>query len=199
MGALSKLTAVNRILRANSENPVSSLEADGVSDTDVAVAILDETTIAVQSEGTFFNREYKTLIPDASGMINLADNILDFLPDNEDYSRKVTIRAGKLYDLDNKTYVFSGPISGEATYFYEFEDLPTQIQLWIASSAAREYQARVIGDSGIDANLAKYEMEDRIRGKRWDAMSARPNFISRPRGVNASMIHRRTYDIDVQE
>ena len=182
MGALSKLQAVNRMLRAASELPVNSLDTSGVSDTDVAISILEERSISLQIEGKYWNTETQTLLPDLDGKIALASNVLNVIPVNEWANRNITMRAGFAYDIDENSNVFSDDTDGidfQVVYNLPFADIPTYAQFLIADSAAREYQARVVGDANVDQNLQVFEIQSLIRSKREEAKARRASWIGK--------------------
>ena len=67
MGALSKLEAVNRILRSAGEFPVNTL-ASTSNDTLLAEQVLDEQTLYMNMEGNLQNTVYTTMTPAPSSV-----------------------------------------------------------------------------------------------------------------------------------
>lgn len=159
MGALSRLAAVNRILRSASEAPVSSLTADGVNDVSVAEAVLDETNLWVQLEGLQCNTTVELRNPTTDGFILLPPDTLraDAVEENADMN--VCIRGAglqtRLFDIDNRTFVFSDPVKIEITIGLPFTDLPTPQQFHVCDAAARIYQMQTRGDADMDRIMAE--------------------------------------------
>ena len=151
---LTRLTAVNRMLAAAGEQPVSSLAEDNINDTTIAENILDQTTAEILKNKLYTNTELLDYEPDENGYIYLPVGLLKV--DSTDPLEEVTQRGYapcRLYDLKNNTYVFEDTITLEVTYVVPFEDLPIDVQFAIADRAARYYSAIVTGDTGTLANM----------------------------------------------
>lgn len=179
MGALSELDAVNRILRAASENPVPSLTNDGVADTDLARSILRETSYELQMMGLAFNTEVKTLHPTSNGTIPAAANMLAIDGAEEDEYLDIVIRGDKLYNrtTGENTFTFTDSIKAQIIWYFEWDQIPTPQQYQIADRAAREYQMLVLGDRNTDAFLARKEALSDIRGTAEDIRTRDHNII----------------------
>jgi hypothetical protein len=93
MGALSKLDAVNRILRSAGEYPVSTLSVTGSNDVTIAVQTLDETVLFIQLAGLNNNTEVKNMLPDSSGRIVIPDNVISVDTISTDIHRNVVTRG----------------------------------------------------------------------------------------------------------
>ena len=107
----TELEAVNIMLSAIGEAPVSSLADTSLEDVTVAKNILNETIVDVQSTSYNFNSEYNyQLTPDTDGNINVPANTVYIKASsrgstpNED----VILRGEKVYDRKDQTYVFTG-------------------------------------------------------------------------------------------
>jgi len=152
------LEAVNHMLRAADETPVNTLDSDGVNDTDLAQSILDEKIMETLAEGWTFNTEVQTLTPDSNGYISISTSIIRVDGHGDDYHSKFAIRDNKLWDRDNSTNVFTvDSVELLVTRWLEFEELPLTVRLYIAASAAREYQQAQVNDPNRDARLAEKE------------------------------------------
>ena len=193
MGQLSKLDAVNRMLRAASELPVNSIDESQVSDTGVALSVLNEVNIKFQLEGRTWNTEIMTITPNASGNIVIGSDVLAIRPANDWYYKEFYPRGGKMYDAENNTFDFSTNYSDGVEFqvvsLIGFEDAPTEAQMYIVSMAEREYQARLIGDRDVDSNLAEYEARAQIRSRREEAKTRKGRWIS-----TISPLGRRIHD-----
>ena len=142
MPAFTRLGAINRMLQAAGEQPVNTLVSDGTNDVSLAESVLDDSIKEILSQGLNFNTEVKDLYKDASGQIILSDRILYVTPWGKDMYRKLTQRGNLLYDLSENRTTFPDEefVTVKITYDWPYEDVPTDIQLWIADHAARVYQ-----------------------------------------------------------
>lgn len=142
----TELSAINTMLAAAGESPVSALSSSGLADVAEAKAVLDEQLRLIQSEGWVFNTEYDyPLIPDTEGYIALPQNTLKVDADTT-YSQVDTVQRGlRLYDRKNHTYVFTQSLKGTMVFLLPFEELPQYARHYAIVKAARVYQARVLG------------------------------------------------------
>lgn len=159
MGQLTRLDAVNRILRANGEQPVSSLVTDGTNDTSIAEDVLDETLTQFTVE---FGEEVKVeLTPTSAGKIVLASNILKLDGRDTDANRRLSRRGSYLFDIDNNTDIFTAAVKLRVVYQQDFEDLDPAFQYMIVDEAALIYQADVKGDGEVDQRLQRRAIKSR--------------------------------------
>lgn len=142
-----ELTAINTLLAAAGESPVSSLTTSGLADVAEARAVLDELSREVQSSGWAFNTEYEyPLVPDADGLITLPQNTLRVDADRT-FTQVDTVQRGlRLYDRKNHTYTFTeSRLTGTIVFLLAFDELPETARRYITIKASRVYQARVLG------------------------------------------------------
>ena len=131
MGALSKLDAINRMLRASGEYPVSTLAVTGSNDVSMAIQTLDEITMQCQLTGLNCNTVIETLSPDSNGKIYIPDTVLAVDTVDVDINRNIVQRGRNptyLFDVDENTDVFTTTVKLKITYALPFEDLPTAEQ-----------------------------------------------------------------------
>lgn len=161
--AFTKLDAVNRMLRAAGEQPVSTLVSDSTNDVDIAVQVLDEATMQVLGQGIPENTVKLTLTPTTDGFVYLPSTVLyaDADPDDTTWrDRNVNQRGNRLFDNDNNTFVFTTEtVKVTVKQMLEFNDLPLHTQMYIADMAARQYQMDTKGDPDVDARLAQRVLE----------------------------------------
>lgn len=157
MVGITSLDAVNMMLAAIGEQPVSSLAGEGVPLVATALRKLLQVSRLVQSVGMHCNTEDNvSLEPEAvTGFVYLPNDTLDV--DAHDCNSLVTVRGNRLYDNENHTFVFTAPIAVDIVYLIGFEDLPIQAQNYIATRAAREFQRETIGDTGLNKMLEEDE------------------------------------------
>ena len=145
----TKLEAINTMLDAAGESPVSTLESSGLADVAECQLVLDQVIRSVLEIGWTFNKEEDwDLVPDASGFINLPVNTLSF--DVEQWNTKSssadTVQRGlRLYDKKNHTFVFTETLTGEIVLLLTWDELPQAARSYIMIKAARIYQTRALG------------------------------------------------------
>jgi len=159
--ATTELQAINTMLSFIGEAPVSSITGNIGTDVAVAKNILDETSMSVQSQGWFFNREFEiTMARDTSNKVPLDSNCVQVEASAPyQYLYQYTIRNGYLYDLKNKTDVFTSDPQVDKVLVQQFEHIPEYARRYIVVKASRRFAARYIGASELVklANLDEQE------------------------------------------
>ena len=143
----TKLEAINIMLSAVGESPVSALDGSN-ADAVVAENILDEVNKDVQSRAWHFNTEYDVVLtPDAeTNQITLPTNASRVdLEDVNAGTKDVVERGRKLYDKKAHSYTFTESVKATVAYLFEFVDLPENARRYIAIRAARIFQDRMVG------------------------------------------------------
>jgi hypothetical protein len=151
MAQLTELEAINRILRANGEQPVSSLSTTGTNDTGIAQEMLDQAV-------TQFNIKFgvaveATLTRDSNNRIPLPAEVLQVEGRGQYRDRQMVRRGSFLYDLTNATDIWTVDPTVHVKYQIEFTDLDPAFQYMIVDAVAVEYQADIKGDPEVDARL----------------------------------------------
>lgn len=142
----STLDAVNQMLSCVGGAAVVSLDNDN-PEIAAAVAILEETTRAVLSEGWNFNTEQDyPFAPNNDGFILIPDNLLSFAVSFEKHGSDYLIveRLGKFYNKLNHTYVFAETIYTDVVFGFDFEDCPQPFKEYITARASRVYTSRLV-------------------------------------------------------
>lgn len=192
LNRLSRLQAVNRIIRAAGEQPVNSLTDDGINDTLTAETILDECTlkhlIEMHLETTAFTRTYQ---PDDNGYILLPQNTLsvDAVDPNVHVVQRGTTSI-KLWDIDNDTYVFEEDVEIRVVFGMKFDELPAASQFAIADAAAVEYQMLMQGDALVNQHLSSVALRSNILARQEDSTQKDRSLFSNMR-TNAYWAVRR--------
>jgi hypothetical protein len=176
MGALSKLDAVNRILRASGEYPVSTLSVTGSNDVTLAIQTLDEVTLQCQMTGLNCNTVEKEFLPDIDGRIFIPDDTLAIDTVGTDYGRNIVQRGRTptyLFDVDNNTDIFliGTPLNVRITVSLSFESLPTAEQFEVTDTAARMYQMATVGEMAQDKLLQEIAFMSRAKSRAADMRS----------------------------
>lgn len=146
--------AVNVLLQAIAEAPISDLETTESVEVAGADALLSEITNTVLSEGWHFNREEEwPLSPDINGNIILPTNCLWV---GRAYWRangadiKVVERGRKLYNRQDRTYEFDSPVCVDMVLLLAWEEVPEYARRYITMRAAKQFQGRIQGSATVD-------------------------------------------------
>lgn len=150
----TRIKAVNSILSATGDSPVSSLGAEAGLETLAAEHRLDSDTMEVQGQGWYFNTFDRIYTPDSDGVVELPTNVMSISgPRNSRYS----IRSGQLFDLLNDTNVFTGDVTLTITESLDFDDIPEPARLYIIALASRRYADRQLTDVSLSRQLSNDE------------------------------------------
>jgi hypothetical protein len=153
-----ELAAVNDMLAAIGESPVSSLEGDPNADVANCRRILNQVNREIQSRGWTFNiEEAASLQPDVtSGLIN-------YLPS---YLRMTTSggtayinRGGVVYDRTTLTDIFTDPIEVDLIRLKQYSEMPECFRSYIVAKASRRFNIRFFGAGEIEGSLQEQEAE----------------------------------------
>lgn len=156
----TELQAINTMLSFIGESPVSAITGNIGTDVAVAINILNETSMSIQSQGWYFNREFDvTQNRDSNNKVPLDSNCVQAEASAPyQYLYQFTIRNGFLYDLKNHTDVFTFNPKLDKVLVQQFEHLPEYARQYIVVKAARRFAARYIGANelvklaGLDEN-----------------------------------------------
>lgn len=154
-----ELAAVNDILAAIGEPPVSTLEGDANADVANARRILNKVNRSIQSRGWTFNiEEGITLLPDVfSQMIPYSSDYLSMLS-NGGQSQYVN-RGGYVYDRTARTDRFPNGIVVNLIRLREFDEMPECFRHLIVTKAARQFNSRFFGAPEVDGTLQEEEVD----------------------------------------
>ena len=182
--AAQELPAVNQILAACGQAPVTSLDQ---TNPDVAIAYdtLLETSREVQSEGWSFNKEaHYPMTPDSNNEIKIPNNVLQIDLSISSASDKNAIRKnGKLYDKDHHTDQWTdGDVDCDITWLFDWVDLPRPIQDYITCRAATKTSSRIVGDQSQYQMLQQNEAYMRAMALEYETNQGDYSFFGKPDG-----------------
>jgi len=153
---MTELEAVNVLLTTIGEAPVNTLTGNQVTDVTVAKQVLLEVSREVQSQGWHWNSEHNvTLAPDNNKHILIPADTARI--DAREYN--VVVREGKLFDLNKRTYLFSGTIKADIVYFQDFDVIPEVAKRYITARAARIYSDRLLNSETIHSMTLRDEQK----------------------------------------
>jgi len=154
----TKLSAVNSILGAIGQSPISSLTFEN-PEVAFIFNLLRDSNVDVQSEGWHFNTEYHVEFTPVNNEITIADNILK-LDVSDDWSSReydVINKNGKLYDKLDHTDVWTEKIDLDVIYLYEFEKIPLVFRRYITYRASRMAATQLVANPELVKLLSQQE------------------------------------------
>lgn len=141
---MTELEVLNQMLGTLGEAPLQDADEEH-SLLPAAKQRLANTILRVVARGWWFNREVVTLHPDPnSGFVYVPDDVAALDPDDTD--SRLTMRGRRLYDPSNATYDIGESVIVRILRVLDFEDLPINAQLLVASSAVRAFNLDYDGD-----------------------------------------------------
>jgi hypothetical protein len=182
----TKLEAVNTLLAAIGESPVTSLTNPTGVDVVSAVQVLDDISRTVQLEGWLFNTEHDfPLSRDGEDNITVPLNALKVdITKNRFGQTDPVLRGQRVYDRYNHTYVFSEDLKAKVVFAFEYEELPETARNYITYRAARKYQQTSFGSDVLNAFNERDEMIARARFVDDQAEDEDLNFLRDTPGLN---------------
>jgi len=169
---ITKLDAVNQLLRGIGKAPANTLEGPTSRWTRLAEDQVDETSRTVQLEGWGFNTQYDYIlsVQAETGFITAPPNVARFQVKNEPW---IILRGERLYDRKEQTFVFERAVEGMALLVFEFDELPESAKDYIAAKGARVMFETHVQDQ---APQAITEKEVRTRATLTDRDTNEANF-----------------------
>tara|TARA_B100002019_G_scaffold139326_2_gene120021 strand:+ start:17226 stop:17810 length:585 start_codon:yes stop_codon:yes gene_type:complete len=156
MAGTTQLDAVNTMLSAIGEAPVSSLSS-GLLEAEVAETILNTVDREVQSMGWHFNTELnKAYAQDSNGEIILGTDVLRADATQKVDSRDLVQRGLKMYDRVNNTFTINADTALDVVVQLNFDDLPEVAKRYVVMRATRIFQDRIVGSN----TLHDFQMRD---------------------------------------
>lgn len=178
---MTEVEAVNEMLAACNESPISSLDGALPSIASRARSCLSRVSRQVQLTGWTFNTDRNvTLSRDGDDQIPLASNVLTVEVDTKSITQTDPVLLdGKMWDRWNQTYVFSADLTAfKIVYFRSWSLLPFAAQNYITRRAARLFQDEIYGASDLRASASKEELEALSQLRRAHSRERRPNMIT---------------------
>ena len=156
MAGTTQLDAVNTMLSAIGEAPVSSLSS-GLLEAEVAETILNTVDREVQSMGWHFNTELnKSYAQDSNGEIILGADVLRADATQKVDSKDLVQRGLKMYDRVNNTFTINAEAALDVVVQLDFDDLPEVAKRYVVMRATRIFQDRIVGSN----TLHDFQMRD---------------------------------------
>jgi len=155
----SQLEAVNSMLAAVGEAPVSTLLGELTANIQIAVDLLRNTSRKVQLTGWNFNTEEDfELSVDANGKIPIPGNALEVDITEENGSIDPIMMGDFIYDKKNHTFTFTSSVKCTIVFFRAWDEMPESARNYIKVKAARIYQDQTVGSQ----EHHQYSQQDEI-------------------------------------
>jgi len=176
----SKIEAVNIMLSAIGESPVSSLNNPSLVDVSLAESILDETSVDIQTQGLHCNTEINyPLTANVNGEIIVPTNCVRIDTTETSADIDVTQRGNRLYDREERSFTsFTGTLRVEMVLLLDFEDLPQHVRRYTTVKAARRFQGRYIGSESLGGFTEIDEREAMVQFERAEKLNEDNNILS---------------------
>jgi hypothetical protein len=182
---LTELNAVNSVLAAIGQSPVTTLDYEN-PETSFVYNLIQECSRDVQDEGWVFNREeYYPLTPDQNKFITLPANVLRMDVSENDVYRTIDVikRDGKLYDKLHHTFEFRNPLYMDIVWLFPLTDLPSVFQRYITSRASVRAAIQMIDNAQLSQLLQVQENTCRAACMEYEANQGDYNFMGFPPGT----------------
>lgn len=159
----TELSAVNFMLAAVGEAPITNLEAD-LAESEIARSTLEATSREVQSRGWSWNTQRNREMPLASnGEILLPVNtlkvdVVDSYSGRTNPNKRVAARKNKLYDLLERTFVFDEKQNLDLVLGLDFDDITESARNYIKLFATSRYMQTVLG-SDVDMQAMQQQAQ----------------------------------------
>ena len=182
----TELSAVNSILGSIGQSPITQLKdtTGALISTNPEISfihnLLVETTKDVLNEGWHFNTEYGIKIsPDANKQISIPSSYLRYDVHDGQTSRLLDVvkRGDKLYDKVKHTFEFENDVLVDATYLYNFEDIPSAFQRYIIAKASTRAATQLVGDQNLARLLQQQEAITRAIVMEYDTQQGDHSFF----------------------
>ena len=164
--AMTELEAVNVLLTTIGEQPINSFSGNQTTDVTIARQVLTEVSREVQSQGWHFNTEPEvSLVPDSTNKHIIVP--IDVARIDSKY-KNVVIRSGKLFDVEERTYVFEHNLKCDIIYFHDFLDLPHPAKKYITTRAARIFSDRSLNSESMHRMISQDERTALVNLKEYE-------------------------------
>jgi len=175
----TELDAVNLMLRAIGESRVLTLEDATHEDAADALELLRHHNMTVQEQGWRFNARVNVLLTrDGSNNINVPTNTLRIETTGDSSNVAASYIDGKLFDLENNTFVWSQNLYCTYVLHYDFSKIPQSARNYIVQCAGLEYVGNEAAASGRATFTEKRKYEALAALRRSESLIRRPNMLT---------------------
>lgn len=188
-GLISELDAVNKILAITGDAPVATLD-DSYIQSKLAQQVLNRASRDIQSKGWWFNEETDvTLQRDVNGYITLSPNVIQVTVKND--AGTIVQRGNRMYDKQNRTYVFTENLTVDIIYMLEWNELPQVARAHIADLSCIIFNNNFYNAQDIVQTLAQSYEQSLIELKKKHVEAQDVNLLETSRVYNIAFKNRR--------
>jgi len=170
---MTLLDAVNAILPYLGQHVITRVEDSRNPTVARIVSAIDRQRRSVLAEGHWFNEvTSKTLLLNTDNTVDVPLNTIAVYGKDT----KVAKRGAKLYDIDNDTRYFTGPVTVKVIYDYPFEELPEYAAQYITYLAGIEVY---VSDYGVENAVQQMHerkefnrlllVQENMRNRKWNS------------------------------
>jgi hypothetical protein len=176
----TELEAVNVMLSAIGEAPVSNLNDSALIDATLAQSLINETSVELQTRGLHCNTEINfPITPNVNNEIQLPIGCVKVDTTGVSKDIDATQRGNRLYDRGERSFTsFNKTVHVDMTLLLDFDELPQHVKRYITVKAARRFQARFMGSETLAAFTAEDEREALIEFERTEAINEDSNLLT---------------------
>ena len=183
----TELSAVNSVLGAIGQSPITTLDFDN-PEVSFVHNLLMESSRDVQNEGWVFNTENNfPLTPDENGYIQIPSNMLRIDATGNDIDRTIdpVKRNGRLYDKYHHTDVWdkNKTFYADILWLFDFDDLPSVFKRYITHRTSVRAAIQLVANSELAKLLATQEAYSRAACLEYETQQGDYNFLGNPQGT----------------
>ena len=147
---MTELEAVNFVIETIGESPVNTVDDPGNIDAATARTFIRQVSRSTQNQGWFWNTdEAFPIVPNSNGELVLPKNTLRVVTVYPDGDLELIVRGQRLYDRQKHTYEIGKKVNADIVRFLPFDEIPEAARWYIAVTAARMFQEKVLGSEGL--------------------------------------------------
>ncbi len=166
----TKLEALNLMLQAVGESPVSNYDDATTEDAESAKKKLDEVMLEVQAYGYKWNTERSfPLTRDTDGFIDVPTNTLSIIF-RTDSSVDPVLRGTRVYDRKSFGYVFTQNLEADIILLLDFEEMPQTARNYVTARATRKFEDVSFGNSEQHRSNSQNELDALVLFKSENAL-----------------------------
>ena len=179
---MTKLEAINAVLRRIGLTPVAALDTAGNSATSQAERFLDDADIEFQSRGWHFNTKVDVAISvDGNGKIPIPAGTI-YRIDSSGGSSDIDVRSegGFLYDIANNTDIFTSAVTVTYSKRADWTDLPQTFANHAISVASLNFNRAHRRDENMEKVLREEVARRWVDAKREENETDNANILNTP-------------------
>ena len=179
----TELSAVNAILGAIGQSPVTSITGNTNPEIDFIYNLLKDANVDVQAEGWHFNTEkHVTYTPNSDDKIVVGADVLQMDVTNG-WGKKqhdVVKRNGFLYDKYDHTDIWDGDMLLDITKLITFVEVPEVFKRYIVAKASTRAATQLVGNPQLAKLLATQEALSRATCIEYDCTQGNHSMLNLP-------------------